>query len=81
MSHARTIGGIGSSPTPGDYLGWLEEEAARQKELAQLYPEEALRHTHRHTLLTAIADRLHDLGMEPVEVRDAPSLNLHLYRP
>ena len=68
----RATGGVGSVPTPGAYLGWLEVEAARQQELAQLYPDEAPRYTHRHTLLSAIADRLRDLGLDSGEGRHAP---------
>jgi hypothetical protein len=54
-----TSGGFHSPKTPGEFLFWFESQA-------YTYPDEAPGRLERAALFREAADRLRDLGFEPV---------------
>ena len=54
----------------GDYLYWLEPEADTQETQAEAFPDETSRRQTFAIALREIADRLRDLGFEPLNPAD-----------
>ena len=67
MAHDRAACAGRQPPASiGDYLYWLETEADIQETQAEAFPDEAPRRNTFAAALQEIADRLRDLGFEPV---------------
>jgi hypothetical protein len=71
MAHDRAACAVRHPPASiGDYLYWLETEADTQETQAEAFPDEAPRRQTLAAALREIADRLRDLGFEPVNPTD-----------
>jgi ribosomal protein S12 methylthiotransferase accessory factor YcaO len=71
MAHDRAAcAGRHPPASIGDYLYWLETEADIQETQAEAFPNEAPRRQAFAAALREIANRLRDLGFEPLNPAD-----------